>query len=111
MDFSVKRFLHDLRSYLERSKEDVDHKIMVKVNHWRVNRTPSYLAYIRKGKNDVEYLAHMFARAGVDQEDAKMFIHQIPEIQVGIEQFVDILISNEYGYIDFDEKFRKIVSK
>lgn len=94
MDFSISSFLNYLHSHIRGSKEDIDLKIMNKINGWRIKKTPSY---IKSGKTDGAYLAYMFSRAGVDQEAAKNFIVS----QLGSDEGMEAFDTS-----NFNEKFR-----
>lgn len=102
----IANFLNKLHSQIAGLKCDADARIMAKINHWRVNGTPSYSNYVKGGGSDIGYLAHMFARAGVDKEAAIIFIIDLCGLSGSMDE-----IENGYSDTEYEEQFRYIASK
>ena len=69
----IEQFLANLKAQTAPPKEETDKKKMRIINSWLKNETPQYKRYRDKGGSNLQYLAHMFAKAGIDKAAAWEF--------------------------------------
>lgn len=100
---NIPNFLSLLKQQTSVPKASEDSKIMEKINKWRLKQTPSYKSFIKKGGDDLHYLANMFARAGVDKNDAKTFISTLDDISA---TDIDKTLDEEYSLTPPEEDLR-----
>lgn len=67
-------FLKIMAQQTAKPKEKIDKEIMRIINSWRKTRKPQYQSFMDKQKTDVEYLSHMFKKAGVDKDAALEYV-------------------------------------
>lgn len=104
----VEEFLKRMAQQTAKPKETIDKEIMKIINFWRKTGKPQYLSFRNKPKTDVEYLSHMFKKAGVDKDTALEYVKK----ELGLYYDPDGVtleeeFENEWNSTMSDQKFRQ----